>query len=158
MVLLEAIAGLAEKDRIELEIVGDGPRRAELEEYARRNSLARIVKFIGSAGDTENCFARADVAIFPSLFGEGLLGSVLEAMASSCLVIATKNNGNDDILSHGRGVLVEPGSVAEIREGLREALCSKEGTRKMGEASRKYIEDNFSWSKSFKNFIKETQE
>lgn len=157
LVLLEAVKNFAEKNEISLKIIGKGPQKVELEKFVYKNNLAKIVKFVGEVSDIENYFARADVAIFPSLYGDGLMGSVLEAMASSCVVISTKNNGNDEILADVRGFLIEPNNEKEVREKLEFTLKNRGAVREIGEKSRRYIEKNFSWNESFAKFMAEIE-
>jgi len=62
--------------------------------------------------------ANALFVVLPSLW-EGLGNVSLEALDMGKAVVATRHSGFDEVIEHGRsGLLVEPGSVNELKGGL----------------------------------------
>ena len=89
-------------------IVGDGPRRAELEAAAKREGVAARVEFLGTQAEPLAWLARADVFVQSSHF-EGTPTAVLEAMACGVPVVATDVGGTPEVVEHERtGLLVQP--------------------------------------------------
>lgn len=85
-----------------LELAGEGPQRARLEELAR--PLGDRVRFLGHVSDMAAAFARADVVVLPSL--DEAAGSVLiEAMASGVPVVASAVGGIPELVGDA-GILV----------------------------------------------------
>ena len=86
--LLQVMAVLVGKhENARLLLVGDGPQREEMQEYARALGIADRVVFAGVREDIPRMMRAMDVFVFPSVF-EGLGIVLLEAQASGlpCVV------------------------------------------------------------------------
>jgi glycosyltransferase involved in cell wall biosynthesis len=149
-ILLDAFARVRTPSPPQLEIIGDGPMRAALEERAVHLGVSDRVRFTGWLPQTE-CPERlreADVLVLPSLYECG--GAVvLEAMACGLPVIATAWGGPMDYLDGSCGILVPVDSREVILSGLIEAmtrLANDPGLRTaLGRAGRERIEREFDW-------------
>jgi colanic acid/amylovoran biosynthesis glycosyltransferase len=142
-VLLEAIARLAESgESVTATFVGDGPRRAALEQLARQLGIADRVSFAGRVGqdDIGRYYEDADVFCLPS-FSEGLPVVLLEAMAAGLPVVASRIAGIPELIEHGRsGLLVPPGRADLLADALgtllvdpgRRADLAAEARRRVG--------------------------
>ena len=143
--LLDALPKiLSELPKARFVFVGDGPLRPSLEEEAERLGVAHAVKFLGSRSDVPELLHGFDVFVLPSLW-EGLPNVVLEAMATGLPVVATAVEGTVEAVVNGEtGILVpskqpEPLAEAILRIGRDADLRSR-----MGSASRRRVEENFS--------------
>lgn len=108
--LLEALALLREKrDDFVLDIVGDGPNRAEYEELARKLGLQEVVRFHGlkTKQEVAEFMRKADVFVLPSEW-ENLPSVIIEAMASGLPIVATNVGGIPEMVDDGAGILVRP--------------------------------------------------
>jgi colanic acid/amylovoran biosynthesis glycosyltransferase len=142
-VLLEAIARLAESGAaVTATIVGDGPRRASMEQLARQLGIADRVSFAGRVGqdDIGRYYEDADVFCLPS-FSEGLPVVLLEAIGFGLPVVASRIAGIPELIEHGRsGLLVPPGRPDLLADALRSLLVdparradlAAEGRRRVG--------------------------
>jgi glycosyltransferase involved in cell wall biosynthesis len=149
-ILLEALAGLGGIDW-QLDLVGDGPLRRELEQRAA--PLGGRVNFSGQLTSEElaRTMARAAVVVVPSVPAasgdqDGLPVVLLEAMTLGCAVVASKLPGLDEALTDGEtGVLVPPGDAGALRAALRDLLADPKRRKKLGlaaaEASSRYTAD-----------------
>ena len=123
-VLIEAVRQLG--DDWSLQIVGDGPLRADLE----RQAAGLPVEFAGSLGRQRlsAAYAEASVAVFPSVAAasgdqDGLPVALLEAMAAGCAVVASRMPGIDAAVVDGEsGLLVPPGDATALAAALRRLL------------------------------------
>lgn len=134
--LIEAFARLREPDAL-LCIVGDGPRRADLEGLARRHGLADRCVFLGYREETDAlALIRAcDIVVNPS-YTEGLPTSVLEAALMSKAVLATNVGGTPEIMADGRGsMLLEPHDIDGLRSGLERLLADPDLRQQLGSAA-----------------------
>ena len=156
-VLLEAISRIYKHVNVNVTIIGDGPRRADLEKIVKDKHLTNIVRFLGETPNPEDFLAVSDIAVFPSLCSEGLMGVVLEAMSAGLSVIATSNNGNEDLLARGRGVLVEPGNVSQLGAALMLLIQKSAVRHRMGRKAHSYIVENYQWDEVFARFIEEAK-
>lgn len=89
--LLEIFANICQKNkRAVLFLLGDGPRRLDMEAKAKEMGIAQHVIFAGNQNPVAPYYQAFDAFLFPSRF-EGMPGTVIEAQAAglSCLVSDT---------------------------------------------------------------------
>jgi glycosyltransferase involved in cell wall biosynthesis len=128
--LLEAAARIPGEWR--LEVVGDGPERAALEQLA---TDVRI-RLVGERDDVPALLARSSVFVLSSR-SEGLPLSVIEAMAAGLPVVASDVGGLRELVEHEvTGLLVAPGNVDALAEALGRLVADPGLRRRMGDAGR----------------------
>ena len=152
-VLLRALAGDASGclERVELDLVGPGALRAELEALARGLGLADRVRFHGALAepDVAALLDRADLFVLPSIvarsgFMEGIPVALMEALATGVPVVATRLSGVPELVRDGEtGLLAEPGDSASLRAALERALGDPDGARRRAAAGRALVEHEF---------------
>ncbi|HEU5402507.1 MAG TPA: glycosyltransferase family 4 protein [Terriglobales bacterium] len=136
-------------------IVGDGPLDGWLKEESRKLGLADVVRFPGLRTDVDRFMAASDAVVVPSTWQEPAGLVVLEAMASARPVVATRVGGIPEYLGDTKcGVLVQPGSPAEIADAILMILRDSSIARAMGAAARVRAEGLFSMEK----WVSETME
>jgi colanic acid/amylovoran biosynthesis glycosyltransferase len=149
--LFEAMSELRERElKVCANIVGDGPARRELESAARRLGLSQYVRFLGAVGQDylRELYAGADVFCLPS-FAEGIPVVVMEAMAMELPVVTTHIMGIPELVEDGvHGVLVPPGRVDRLTDGLERLVRSPEERRRMGRAGRRKVEQGYDVAQS----------
>jgi glycosyltransferase involved in cell wall biosynthesis len=127
--LVEAVHRVQASHPCALAIVGDGPERAALEQRVAQLGLSERVAFIGHRANAYPYMRAADIYVHTCQF-EGFGYTMAEAMACGTPVIATDcPHGPREVLDEGKyGVLVRPGDVAALAEGLA-ALLADPGRR-----------------------------
>lgn len=127
--LLKAYAVLVqEMPNAYLIIAGEGSHRDRLEQLADSLELNNV-KFTGFVDETEKrrLMGNADVACFPSLYGESFGIVLVEAMAMGAPVIAGNNLGYINVLKdYGRIGLVDPKASEDFANRLAVFLTSSE--------------------------------
>jgi glycosyltransferase involved in cell wall biosynthesis len=125
-------------------LAGDGPLRDELEKAARDLGIGDRVHFLGNVKQIDVFYSALDVFVLNS-HSEGMSNTVLEAMASGLPVVATAVGSNPELVVEGRtGLLVPPGDVASLADGLAR-LARLPGQRQaMGAAGRRRAESQYS--------------
>ncbi len=89
--LLKVFKELNERDNnYKLMLLGDGPLRNDIEEFARANNIWENVIFVGNVKNVEDYLCSMDIFTFPSLF-EGLPMALIEAQACGLPLIISKN-------------------------------------------------------------------
>ncbi len=117
----------------------------ELRRLARSLGIADRVHFLGFRSDVPDLLAALDAFVIPSLFGEGAPFALLEAMAASRAVIATRTEGNDEIILAGStGVLVDPHDPESLASAIVNVLASAEHRRELGARARQAVVERFS--------------
>lgn len=152
--LLEAVALLKRSDII-LVIIGDGPERLPLEQYARENGITSQIKFLGNIPFSQviSFLKSTDIFVNPS-YNEGLPTSVLEAGACYRAMIATNVGGTPEILTNNQsGLIIEPHSTEAIQKALETLLDNPLRRQELGENARKVIEQKFSWDHSLDAYL-----
>lgn len=135
-VLVDAWKAVAPRGGVRLVIAGDGDLREQLVAQVERLGLRDTVELAGEIADVPGLLGGTDVYVQPS-FQEGLPNSVLEAMAAGLPIVATRVSGNEDLVTDGdNGVLVPPGSPADLAAALRRLIDDPALARRMGERSR----------------------
>ena len=95
---------------VRLTIAGDGPERPRLERFVRKNGLRDAVKFVGhiTEKDKPALLASADIACFPSLYGESFGIVLVEAMAAGAgVVLGGDNPGYRSVLQKKKELLID---------------------------------------------------
>jgi glycosyltransferase involved in cell wall biosynthesis len=138
--LLEALA-LLKRGGVALHafLVGDGPRRPELEQKAKELGVADRAHFLGRRQDIPALYSRVNLGVLCST-AEGMSNAVMEGMAAGLPMVVTAVGGNPDLIVDGeRGKLVQPQRPAELAQAFRWMLEHPEQARDMGAAARGFV-------------------
>ena len=142
--LLKALRLLIERGKkVHLLIVGDGPKRQELWELARRLGVVEQVSFTGNRRDIPQLLSALDLVVLSSFY-EGTSITLLEAMAAGKAVLASRVGGNPQVVREGEsGLLFEQGNVEELAQKI--ILLSENETlrKRMGRQGRRLLEEQF---------------
>lgn len=122
-------------------LIGDGRLRPGLEEQARALGLERAVWFGGWRTDVEAILRHATVAVSASA-SEGLSNAILEAMAASVPVVATRVGGSPELVTDDIGFLVDPGDSDALAGRVNHLLASPALARQLGSNGRRRVERN----------------
>lgn len=141
--LLRALARLVDLEW-ELELVGDGPLRPEIEALSASLGITSRVCFSGFRSDVASRLAEAQLFVLATRW-EGFPRSILEAMRAGLPVIASDVGGVRESVRDGEtGFLVPQGDVNALCDSLRILLTSPADRFLMGAAGRALYERRFS--------------
>lgn len=144
----------AKKISCEIFIIGEGPEKEYLASLVAKKKLANV-HLLGYVPDHEltEFYYRADIFVAPSVWDEPLGLTIVEAMAASTPVIATRKGGIPLLVKEGyNGFFVKARSSKEIAEACNKLLENDELRKKMGENARRTIEEKFTWKIIAKKF------
>jgi glycosyltransferase involved in cell wall biosynthesis len=122
-----------------LDVVGEGPARAEVEEALR--PLGERVTYRGAldAVGVADALAQADLFVWPAI-NEAFGMALLEAQASGLPVVAGMSGGVGDIVVPGvTGVLVPPSDAAAFAAAVRRLILEPPARGAMGAAARQKV-------------------
>jgi glycogen(starch) synthase len=145
---VRALAGLKDLEW-EWSIAGDGPQMSALQAMSQAAGLEDRIRFLGwqTTDQLKEQYAKANLFLYPSRH-EGMPNAVLEAMAMGLPVVATRIAGSEELVIDGQtGALVRSEDVDALREGLRPFLLKAPKREQLGRASRKRVEESFSWTR-----------
>ncbi len=119
--LIQVIAACRDQGReFNLEIVGEGTQRRELEDLVRQLDLEDQVRLPGNINGLEHWYPRLDAFVLPSLT-EGMPLTVLESLSCGCPVIASAAGAIPELLEGLDGCqTVPPGDAAGLTAALLE--------------------------------------
>jgi glycosyltransferase involved in cell wall biosynthesis len=144
--LLHALAGLKDLDW-QLEFVGDGPLRGQVEELTQSLGLTSRVTFLGLRRDVPERLAAAQVFVLTSKW-EGFPRSILEAMRAGLPVVASDVGGvQESVVDGSTGFVIPCGDAVRLRECLRKLITDSELRVRMGEAGRARYEEKFTFDR-----------
>jgi glycosyltransferase involved in cell wall biosynthesis len=147
--LLKAFAILSKETTCRL-IISGGGNSASLKELAGTLGIKEKVIFTGQVDDAtlKRLYNACDVFVLSSLL-EGFGLTILEAMAAGKPVVATNVGGIPEIMKDNiHGKLVEKRNPEQLSEALRFYVENPKTAKKTGEHNRKYVTENFSWTKT----------
>jgi glycosyltransferase involved in cell wall biosynthesis len=141
--LLRAMAVLSTPfPQLHLALLGEGDRQEYILDEARNLGIGDRVHLAGFREEIPEANAAFDVAVLPSVAGEGSPAVVKEAMAMGVPVVATRIGGVGEILENERqGLLVPPDDEAALAEALGSLLRDPERRRTLGAAGRSRVEE-----------------
>jgi glycosyltransferase involved in cell wall biosynthesis len=127
-----------------LDIVGEGSLEQELKTLTEHLGLTATVCFRGFHEDVIPFLQAANVFVLSS-YVEGLANTLLEAMAMSLPVVATRISGSEDVVVDGEtGLLVPPGDADSLAQALSELLKAPERAITMGARAQQRIIELYS--------------
>lgn len=130
---------LRQVESAHLLIVGDGPRRTNLEELARRLEVADSVTFLGPRSDAVAVVALANVFVMSSR-QEGLPIALLEAMALERACVTTAVGGIPEVIVNGKsGLLVPPGDHDALARALVRVAREDSLSRNLGREAKSTV-------------------
>jgi colanic acid/amylovoran biosynthesis glycosyltransferase len=149
--LIEGVATLRRRGvDAHLTLVGDGPKRPELEEQAARLGVSGAVTFAGAVGQDSvgAYYASADVFALPSM-AEGLPVVFMEALAYELPAVATRIMGIPEIVEDEKsGILITPGRLDELVDALERLLTDSELRARLGKEGRRRVLAEFDVDRS----------
>jgi phosphatidylinositol alpha-1,6-mannosyltransferase len=140
-------------------IVGDGPYRKDLERLVKKLRLENFVHLTGKVSQTElsKWYAAGDIFAMPcrTRMGgwdvEGLGIVFLEGSATGLPVIVGDSGGAVDAVIDGEtGYLVDGTNTAEIADRIAYLFSNPDVAKKMGEAGRNWVTQEWTWDQNFK--------
>ena len=132
------------------QIVGDGPRRQDLEALAANLRIDDRIMFSGAQPHTSalSAIGESDIFLLPSVTAsdddiEGCPVAIMEAMAAGLPIIASRHSGVPEVVLHGRnGFLAGERDVGELSKHLAALLSNRRMRASFGAESRKFAEEH----------------
>lgn len=141
--LLEAAAELAQRVKLQLIFIGDGPERPRLEARARLLQVAVTFLPFVEHERLAGLMAQADAFVLPS-FTEGHPKVLLEAMSCGLPCVASAVGGNLSIVDDGRtGLLFDPAVPGALAACLLRVFASEDFAHALGRGARAEIAERY---------------
>jgi L-malate glycosyltransferase len=113
-----------------------------------RDKLKIKVKFRGwikdNSPEPKELYETSSIFVLPSR-SENFPIVLLEAMAAGMAIVTTRGTGCAEVVED-TALLVEPSNATAIREALTKLINDPTLFKRLGQAARMRIENNFSWT------------
>jgi len=157
-VLIQALEKLADKSHpfiLEIWGTGDETYIRKIKSQIQDLKLEEYIIWKGYESDRNRIYQDMDLLVAPTTFPQEAFGLVVvEAMAYGIPVIASNGGGFPEIIDHGKnGFLFAPGDADELAQYIAIMLQQPDLRRKMGEAARKKVEQQFTKEKMLHAFF-----
>jgi len=140
--LVEVVSKL--KPVHELRLIGPYEAHVKDELLKLADKAQNKINFIG-AQPTEVVIqemARCGIFVLPS-YSEGFPNVILEAMVSSCPIVATNVGAIPEMLKKNAGICIPPKSVKELEKAIKILIEDPLLSKKMGEYARRLVVNNY---------------
>jgi glycosyltransferase involved in cell wall biosynthesis len=134
---------VAQEPAVRFVIVGDGVLRSAVEQQARELGIADSVLFTGWRRDLPGIYSDLDILVLSS-DNEGTPVSAIEAMVSSCPVVATRVGGLPDLIEdHKTGRLVPPRDAEALASAVLDLLNNPQTACELGQNAMEAVRQRF---------------
>jgi len=141
-VLLEAIKNIT-SPKFHLLLAGKGYEAYENE--INISPLKDRIHLIGQRADVPSLMAMADLQVQPSISGEGLPRTVIEAMANKTPSVVTTTGGAPELVIDGEtGYIVNINDIKSFSTAMNKLIDNKNKRINMGEKAQQYLNNKFS--------------
>jgi glycosyltransferase involved in cell wall biosynthesis len=128
---------------LKIVIAGEGPDRDKIEHIVQQYGLQSSVVLAGQQSNMPAVYAAMDIFVLPSL-NEGLPMTLLEAMAASKPVIATRVGAIPSVINDGKnGLLVNAKDPESLRNAIASLLSDPERCQRMGDQAHAWVRQNY---------------
>ncbi len=140
------------KEKIVFLIIGDGEDFSHLKEISKDEDC---IQMLGSMPREKaiGILKVSDIYLHSAYSGGGLSTSLMEAMYCECAVIATPNEGADEIIKHNENGLLAP-KTNEISKVLEDYINNEKQRRTFAKNAQESIRFNFTWDKAIQRYLK----
>ncbi|WP_238155815.1 glycosyltransferase family 4 protein [Meridianimaribacter sp. CL38] len=141
--LIHAVHKIPEEiqQHIRIDVYGDGPYRATLQDMVTAYKLGAVFTFKGSSSELHRLYSKYDYMLQPTHM-ECFSLSILESLAANVPVVTTNVGGNEEVISsHGNGYIYPAKDIYRLKALL---IHLYEGTYSISADTRPLIRNSFS--------------
>ncbi len=140
------------KNKIVFLIIGDGEDFGHLKKLSKNENS---IKMLGSIPREKaiGILKSSNIYIHSAYPGGGLSTSLLEAMYCNNAIIATPNEGANEVINHNmNGCLIADNTPSLINNQIIDLIQNPVKLQKLSINAHQYIKNNFSWHESIKKY------
>jgi glycosyltransferase involved in cell wall biosynthesis len=144
-------------DKIYFICIGGGDNLESIKKMVPNDYLDTRIIFLGKRSDVESILQIIDIGVLltnTKLHGEGVSNAIIEYMASSKPVIATRGGGTDEVIFDDKnGFLVDYAAEDQIIEKIECLLQNETKAKAMGKWGYDFVHEKFDINNASKIYI-----
>lgn len=110
----------------------------------KESPISDRIHYIGHRTDIPSLMCMADFQVQPSVSGEGLPRTIIEAMANGTTSVVTTTGGGPELVDDGKTGFIVPTSDAKaLGEAMNKLAQDKSRCLEMGEAAKQQLQNHF---------------
>ena len=153
--LLQATYEMVDLENLHLLLIGRDMDAGELKRLIQESPIKDRIHLTGWRDDVLSILASCDAFVLPSIGGEAITKSLIEAMSMGLAPVITNIAGNRDLVIHKENGLVVPvRNPKAIANAVKELYKNPELTAKLGKAAKDHIRENFDSRDTVENTFK----
>lgn len=153
-VLLESAKQLAKLPNLHLLLAGRDMDTEQNLALAEQSGMQERIHFLGYRKDVPELLAASKVQVQPSISGEGLPKTIIEAMAMGIPSVVTTTGGGKELLLDGETGFVVPVQDAQaIADKIEWLYASEDNRAQMGSKAQQRMIDDFSCRESARQHL-----
>ncbi|MDQ1362226.1 MAG: L-malate glycosyltransferase [Pseudomonadota bacterium] len=154
-VMLEATGYLAHLERLHLLLVGKNINTEPYTTLINNSKMKARIHVAGYRNDAPELIAASDILIQPSISGEGLPRTVMEAMGYGTPAVITTTGGGKEVIQNGvNGYIVPVKDPEAIAERVMYLYNNPEELKKLSMNCKNTLRTTFSLETTIDNYIK----
>lgn len=135
-------------------IIGGGPEKQKLEEFAQAKKLGSRVRFQPFTPNVSKFLAKTDIFVLPSL-AEGMSMSLLEAMSFGIACVVSDIDANTELIKHMENSLIFPkDNIKDLSGDLNLLLYNYKLRKRLGSNAKRKIENDYCLSDTLKRYLR----
>ena len=128
-------------------ILGDGPEKENFAKLAAVAGVEDSVHFKGFVENVQDYLYSSTLCVFASVYKEGLMTVVVEAMAVGACIVASEGMGNEELIKNEvSGILIKPDDIDLLTTTIKGLLLDEGKRKEMGKQADIFASNNLSWS------------
>ena len=148
--VIDAMVAMPEREDLHFVVVGDGPARVELEDYAAAKGLRDRMTTLGLVprDRVSHYVSTFDIALQPSVVAYASPLKLFEYMALGRATVAPDQDNIREVLTDGEdAILFDPNDMDAFTEAVVRMCRDDELRRRLGRAAAALIEDReYTWA------------
>jgi len=154
-VMLEATNYLASLTRLHLLLVGRNINVAPYTDLIQNSPMKERIHVAGYRHDAPELIAASDILVQPSISGEGLPRTVMEALGYGTPAVITTTGGGKEVIEDGvNGFVVPVKDARAIAERVTQLYNDPDMVRKLSAQCQQTIKTTFSLNTTVDNYIR----
>ena len=120
----------------------------------KQSPIAAQIHVIGHRQDVPSIMAMADFQVQPSISGEGLPRTIIEAMANGTTSVVTTTGGSPELVDDGKtGYVVPVNNAAAFAEAMNKLINDKNKIHQFSAAAREKLNREFNATETVRHHI-----